>query len=1061
MNSAAPLERRQLTVMLCDLVGWTSLSLKLDAEELTEVVHAYRQRCGTIIDAHGGTVGQYVGDAVMAYFGYPRAHEDDAERAIRAALAIVSAQRSAPGAAQSDVHIGIATGEVVVGNVGGAGRPLASGGPAAAAREAISAVGSAPNLAARLQTMAEPGRVIVSEQTRRLAGGMFEYADLGRHVLKGFDDPVQAWEVIGESKVRSRFHALRASDSAPLVDRRAELQELRELSNRVLAGEGRALVLSGEPGVGKSRLADEVAKRIVDRRCLRLWYYCSPHLQSSPLAPLVRQLSFAAGFTDKDNDEAKLRKLVGLLPKVPDDASDNVPLLAELLSVRYEDKYRPLNMSAQRRKHRLFEVLLQLLDALASRRPILLVVEDLHWIDPSSDELLGMVVDRLKSLPILAILTARPEFQSHWHAGAHLLQMRLGPLDRSDSIAMIELLCGGRKVPEPTVAQIADRTDGLPLFIEDLTKDVLELADLERTVGAVAMERARSSSAIPTTLTGSLMSRLDRLGSAKAVAQVGSAIGREFSYELIAKVAQLPEEDLREELYRLVGSGLLVSRPSTAVRMYAFKHALVRDAAYSSLLKKGQAALHSRIAQVLVTDFPETAESQPEVLAHHFEAAGDVDNAVQSLLTAAKLSAKRSGFVEAIAQLQGALNLLGARPRSRERMRLELRVRLAVGGIYAEYRGFSSAECGDAYTAALELCRELGDAAETFAVLSGVGSVEITRANFRQCRALAEECLARAAQQQAKPPFVMGHLLLGGTLFLTGELTAARKELEEALAIYEQDQMARRGKQVLYVQEQKSTGLCFLALTLTILGYLDTGLRAAHGGLSHSESLGGPHTINFSLCYLAAVHHIRGSSREALRRATESLELAREQSFATWIGVSQMIRGASLVRSGELAKGLEEIAAGMQAHSQMGAITYQPFGMSLFVEGLIAAGRLDEALETVARALATSERTGERFYLAELWRLKGEILAKQGRRSEAEHSLREAIELSRQQSAKLFELRSATSLCRLADGSRREAVLHEELEPVYRWFEQGIGTPDLQDARALLADGTGAGGRAG
>jgi class 3 adenylate cyclase/tetratricopeptide (TPR) repeat protein len=1060
MSSAAPLERRQLTVMMCDLVGWTSLSLKLDAEELTELVRAYRQRCGTIINAHGGTVAQYVGDAVMAYFGYPRAHEDDAERAIRAALAIVSARGSARGAADSEVHIGIATGEVVVGNLGGVGGPLAGGGTVPAVRDDVSAVGSAPNLAARLQALAEPGRVVVSEQTRTLAGGIFEYADLGRHVLKGVDDPVHAWEVVGESTVRSRFHALRASASAPLVNRRAELQELRELWNSVQAGEGRALLLTGEPGVGKSRLADEVARQIVDRRCLTLWYYCSPHLQSSPLAPLVRQLSFAIGFTEKDDDDAKLRKLVGLTAKFADVASESVPLLADLMSVRYEDKYRPLSMSAQRRKHRLFEVLLQLLDALTSRRPILLVVEDLHWIDPSSDELLGMVVDRLKSLPILAILTARPEFQPHWHAGAHLLHMRLGPLDRSDSIAMIELLCGGRKVPAPTVAQIAERTDGLPLFIEDLTKDVLELADLERTDGAAAMERARSSSAIPTTLTGSLMSRLDRLGSAKAVAQLGAVIGREFSYELIAKVAQLPEEDLREELYRLVASGLLASRPSTPVRMYAFKHALVRDAAYSSLLKKAQAALHSRIAQVLVADFPETAESQPEVLAHHFEAAGDIENAVQSLLKAAKLSAKRSGFLEAIAQLQSGLRLLGARSRSRERMQLELRVRLALGGIYAEYRGFSSAECANAYQAALELCRELGDAAETFAVLSGVGSVEITRANFSQCRALAEECLARAAQQQAKPPFVMGHLLLGGTLFLTGELTAARKELEQALAIYEQDKMARHGKQVLYVQEQKSTGLCFLALTLTILGHLDRGLQAAHEGLGHSESLGGPHTINFSLCYLAAVHHIRRGSREALRRATESLELAREQSFATWIGVSQMIRGAALVRTGELAKGLEEIAAGMRAHSQMGAITYQPFGISLFVEGLIAAGRLDEALEALAQALATSERTGERFYLAELWRLKGEILAQQGRRSEAEHSLREAIELSRQQSAKLFELRSGTSLCRLVDGSRREAVLHEVLEPAYKWFEQGIDTPDLEDARALLTGGKGAGGPA-
>jgi len=1054
MSSVRQPERRQLTVMLCDLVGWTALSLRLDAEELAEVVQAYRQRCTNLITSHGGIVAQYVGDGILAYFGYPRAHEDDAERAIRAALSIAAAERSAPEVGDSNVHIGIATGIVVVGNLLGEGAQPPEGGADPQGRAEISAVGSALNLAARLQALAEPGMVVVSEQTRRLSRGIFEYKDLGRHDLKGFDQPVQAWQVIGESSAHSRFHALRASALTPLVDRRSELQELRQLWESVQAGEGRALLLTSEPGVGKSRLADEVARRIVDRRCLRLWYYCSPHLQSSPLAPLIRQLTLAAGFTDKDDDDAKLQKLIGLIPNAAHDASEIVPLLANLLSIRYESRYPPLNISPQRRKHRLFQVLLHLLEAFASRRPVLLVMEDLHWIDPSSDELIGTIIDRLKGLPVLAILTARLEFHSHWNDRAHLLPMRLSPLDRRDSVAMIELLCGDRNVPAPTVAEIAERTDGLPLFIEDLTKDVLELADLQQADSGVAIQRTRSPFSIPTTLADSLMSRLDRLGSAKTVAQIGAAIGREFSYELLTKVAELPEENLREELRRLVDSGLLISRPSTAVLTYAFKHALVRDAAYSSLLRKGQMSLHSRIARILVEDLPETKESQPEVLAYHFQAAGDIDNAVHYLVQAAKLSAKRSGFVEAIAQLQGALRLLDTQARSRARMRLELRVYLTLGGIYAEYRGFSSAECGEAYTTALELCRELGDAPEIFSVLSGVGSFEITRANFGKCRALAEECLSRAAQQQARPPFIMGHLLLGGTLFLTGEFTAARKHLEEALLLYEQEQMSR-GKQVLYVQDQKSTGLCYLALTLTTLGYLDSGLRAGETGLSHSQALGGPHTINFSLCYLAALHHFRRDPRGALRRATESLELAREQGFATWIGVSQMIRGEALVSNGEREEGLKEIAAGMNAHSEMEAIAYQAFGISLFVKGLIAEGRLDEALGALAEALAISERTGERFYLAELWRLKGEILARKGSPSEAEHWLREAIELSRRQGAKLFELRSAASLCRLLDGPRKEALLRDVLEPVYKWFAEGVDAPDLEDARALLAGRTG------
>jgi tetratricopeptide (TPR) repeat protein len=551
------------------------------------------------------------------------------------------------------------------------------------------------------------------------------------------------------------------------------------------------------------------------------------------------------------------------------------------------------------------------------------------------------------------------------------------------------------------------------------------------------------------------MSRLDRLGSAKRIAEIGAVIGREFSYELLAKVAELPEVQLKEELYRLVDAGLLVSRRATSALGYAFKHALVRDAAYSCLLKKTQAALHARIAGVLVREFPETAESQPEVLAHHFQAANDVANAVGYLLSAARLSARRSGFVEAIAQLEGALRLLGTQPQSRERLRLELRVHRTLGGIYAEYRGFSSAECGRAYATALELCRELGDPPEIFSVLSGLGSFEITRAGFERCRALAEECLARAAGQPSKPPFVMGHLLLGGTLFLTGELAAARRHLGEAVLIYAQADAAGRGKQVLYVQDQKSTGLCYLALVQTIMGHLDDGLRAGEGGLAHSQSLGGMHTINFSLCYLAAVHHIRGDPAAALERATQSLEMAREQGFATWIGISQMIRGVSLASKGRSEEGLADLRSGMDAHAGMEAATYQPFALALLANGLIASGRPDAALGKLGQALTISETTGERFYAAELLRLKAEVLASTGDVAAAEGCLREAIEVSRRQEARLFELRCATSLCRLLEGSRKRAALRDILRPLHDWFGHAVDAPDVRDAGAMLARPTG------
>jgi class 3 adenylate cyclase/tetratricopeptide (TPR) repeat protein len=1054
MSTAHQPERRQLTVMLCDLVGWTALSTRIDAEELSEVVQTYRTRCTDIITRHGGSVAQYVGDAVLAYFGYPRAHEDDAERALRAALAII-AGGVASSSGETRVHIGIATGMVVVGNLSGDAARLSMG-VAELSGDPVSAVGSALNLAARLQGLADPGMAVVSDQTRRLAGAMFDYADMGSHQLKGFEAPVQAWRLVGEAKSRSRFQALRASALTPLVDRRSELEELQQAWESVQAGQGRAVLLSAEPGVGKSRLAEVVSREIVDRRCLRLWYHCSPHLQSSPFAPLVHHLGLAAGFAETDDDAAKLRKLVDIIPKRIEDTAQVVPLLADLLSIDCGGAYPPLQMSAQRKKQRLFQALAHVLQTIASRRAVLLVIEDLHWIDPSSDELIGLLVERLSTLPLLAILTARPEFEAHWQDSGQLVAMRLRPLERSDSIAMIELLRGARAMSEATVSHIADQTDGLPLFIEDLTRDVLELQDLHAGKSAAA-QTGRLTFAIPTTLSDSLMARLDRLGTAKRVAQIGATVGREFSYELLARVADLPEEELKEQLYRLVEGGLLIRPGSTHVLGYRFKHALVRDAAYSSLLKKDQVALHARIAKTLADAFPEIEEVQPELLAYHFEAARDIDNALDYLIKAAELSAKRSGFVEAITLLERALGLLETQARSQARLQREIQVHLALGAINAEYRGFSAGDSGAAYSKALELCRELGNPPQIFTALSGLGSFEITRSGFERCRALADECLSRASQQQTRPPFVMGHRLLGGTLFLTGRLAGACEPLEQAISLYEQDQSLYRQAQGLYVQDHKSTALCYLGLTLTILGHLERGLQAAESGLIHSLALGVPHTVNFSLCYLAAVHHIRRDPQEAFRRATESLELARQQGFATWVGISQVIRGEALVGNGDVQAGLAELAGGMKAHSGMEATTYQPFGISLFVRGLVAANRLEEALGALTQAIAISEKTGERFYLAELLRLKGDVLAKIGRGAEAEDALRAAVELARQQGARLFELRSTASLAGLVDASRRQAVLREMLEPVYREFEESVVTRDLVEARALLGSGDDAG----
>jgi class 3 adenylate cyclase/tetratricopeptide (TPR) repeat protein len=998
-TSRAP-ERRQLTVMFCDMVGSTALSVRLDPEELADVIATYQRRCTEVVERHGGFVARYVGDAVLAYFGYPRAHENDAERAIRAALGIVGTQWPTAAAGRLAVHLGIATGEVVVGDLSQGGLEL-------------SAIGSAPNLAARLEGLALPDTVVVSDLTRSLAGRLFEYRDLGRHDLKGFAAPVPAWQVTGERTVGSRFHALRATVT-PLVDRVRELGELRRLWSLVQRGAGQAVLIASEPGVGKSRLTEALAEGI-DPGCLRVWYHASPNLQGSPLAPVIRQFAVAAGLADGDDESTRHRKLAAFVPEEAPGAADIVAFLAEFLSVR-GDGARGGERSPQRNKQRIFDMLMRALEAFAARGPMLLVIEDLHWIDPTSDELIGVLLERLARMPILLVLTARPEFQAHWHDEQRLARIELAPLVRDDAMTMIARVCGERRLAAGAAAEIADKTDGVPLFIEDLTRDVLESA-------AADGGSARVPPAIPATLRDSLTSRLDRLGSAKGVAEVASVIGREVPDELLARVAGLPEERLREELHRLVRAGLFVASRASAAPGHAFKHALVRDAAYAGLLRKTRVALHARVAAVLLDDFPDTAESQPEVLAAHFEAAQDTGNAVDCLVKSAKLAARRSGFVEAIGQLEHALALLAATPRSPERLHRELNVQRTLGGIYAEHRGFSSAECGRAYAAALEACRALGDTPEIFAVLSGLGSYAITRAEFARCRAIAEECLARAATQAAQPPFVMGHLLLGGTLFLQGELGEARRHLEEAIRRYDDDQPSRRRKQVLYVQDQKTTGLCYLALTLTLMGEAERGLAAGEAAVAHSRALGGSHTVNYSLTYLAAVHHIRGDTEAALAHATQSLAAARELGFATWIGISQMIRGAALARQGRHDEGLAELRRGMGAHADMEAAAYQPFAMALVAEGSIAAGDPGEALATLDRAVAMSDATGERFYAAELQRLRAEALRAVGRHDDATRALQAAIDVARRQGAQLFADRARSLAARWA-GEHAAAPSH-------------------------------------
>jgi class 3 adenylate cyclase/predicted ATPase len=1037
-------ERRQLTIMFCDLVGSTALSGRLDPEDLRDVVGAYHRCTAEFVERQGGFVAKYMGDGVLAYFGYPQAHEHDAERAVRAALFIVEAapKLKTVAGAPLQVRVGIATGPVIVGDLLGAG---------SAQEQAV--VGETPNLAARLQAIAEPGVVIIAEGTRKLLGNLFELQDLGAKELKGIPGPAQAWAALRPSSAESRFEALHASGMTALVGRDEEFDVLLRRWSRAKAVEGQTVVLSGEAGIGKSRLTAALLERLASEPHTRLRYFCSPQHTDSVLHPIISQMERAAGLTRDDAPRAKLDKLDAVLAQVSTSIED-AALFAEMLSLPNDGRYPTLDLTAPQRRQRTFEALISQVEVLTRQSPVLMIFEDAHWADPTSLEAFGRTVDRIAGLRALLIVTFRPEFETPWIGRSHVTTLTLNRLPQRDIDAMIDGVVGNKQLPANIRQDIVERTDGIPLFVEEMTKAVLEAeGEGEARIAAVPSPAL----AVPASLHASLMARLDRLGSAKEVAQIGAAIGREFSYALLAAVARRPQAELGSALDRLNRAGLLFRQGAPPYATYLFKHALVQDAAYGTLLREPRRALHARIAEAIERQFGEIVESQPELLARHCTEAGLIEKAAGLWGEAGERSLARSAFSEAAQDLKRALAQIATLPATPALRREEINLQIALIYPLGHTKGFAAQETKAARKRArllIEHAEAVGEPVDDplllFSVLRLSWSATWVAFDGDAMCALATQFLALAENQSEAVPLMIGHRLMGISLMATGNVAESRAHFDQAFALYDPANRALVAER--FGQDASVATLLGRAWTLWLLGYPEAALKDAENALSVAREIGQAATLMYALGHYPKVHILCRNQAEAVARAQEQTTIAEETGAPFWKPFGMMDEGCALVLFGTPSRAIELLTAGIAMARAAGSTMWLPFHLLHLARAHADLDQFGDAWRCTEEALAAVETTKEKCWEAEVDRTAGEIALKslEPDATKAEAYFERALAVARSQQAKSWELRPAVSMARLwrDQGKREEA--RDLLTPVYGWFAEGFDTLDLKEAKALL-----------
>jgi class 3 adenylate cyclase/predicted ATPase len=1037
-------ERRQVTVMFSDLVGSTALAAQMDPEDLREIIGAYQKCAAETVRRFDGYVAEYLGDGILCFFGYPQAHEDDPERAVRTGLELIAAVSALKAPVSLQTRVGIATGLVVVGDLIGTG-----------SAQEQTVVGETPNLAARLQGIAEPNTVVIAEDTRRLLGSLFELQDLGAKELKGIAEPMRAYAALRPSVVESRFEALHGVVLTALVGREEEFELLLRRWSKARSDEGQVVLLSGEAGIGKSRLTAALLERLADEPHTRLRYFCSPQHTDSALYPVIGQMERAAGFVHDDIPQAKLDKLDAVLARTSTSIKDTA-LFAEMLSLPNDGRYPALDLAPEQRRQRTLEALISQVQVLAHSSPVLMVFEDAHWSDPTSLEVLGRIVDRIRSLPVLLLVAFRPEFDPPWLGRPYVTALTINRLAERDISAMIEGVVGNKLLPANIRQDIIERTDGIPLFVEEMTKAVLE-AGSEGAAQQTAAAIPSPTSAIPASLQASLMARLDRLGPAKEIAQIGAAIGREFSHALLAAVAGKPETELALALDRLMQSGLLFRQGAPPNASYLFKHALIQDAAYGTLLREPRRALHARIAETIERQFAEIAESQPELLARHCTEAGLIDKAAGFWGKAGQRSLERSALVEATEQLTRGLDQMATLLTTPALRREEIKLQVALITPLIHVKGFAAPET----KAAAERVRQLIAQAEAigeppedplllFSVLFAFWAASHVAFKGDVMRELAKEFLSLAEKQGATVPLMIGHRLMGMSLLETGDIGQGRAHLDRALELY--DPAEHRPLATRFSVDSRVSVLSFRSLALWILGYPNAALKDAEQAVKDAREIGQAATLMYALTVTPMTLIFCGHYDAAKAQSDEVIPLAEEKRATLWKAVGMTSRGYALALTGRASDAVHTITSGIVAWQSTGSTLWKPVHLSYLGVAYAELHQFDDAWRCSSEAMTAMETTKERWFEVEVYRLAGEIALNsfQSDAAKAEGYFERALAVARQQQAKSWELRAAMSMARQwrDQGKRHEA--RDLLALVYGWFTEGFDTRDLKEAKALL-----------